>query len=186
MCDIKFVYFQFNTNDLTCKCYARFEHIFDLLLIEIAFILLFSSRNNATNVKKDDIVQGICYKNLNGKDFIETSPPMEIKRATQIANIVFGASLDEVEKDENFPEVPKFVIECIKVIELKENIETNGIYRASGKKESIDKLKKKVGQYDRRRSIVNRDIKLMNFEFKKIIDERIKATERYKICLSER
>lgn len=75
---------------------------------------------------------------------MESSPPMEIKRLNQIGTIVFGATLDQVEKDDKFTDIPKFVVECIKVIEIEENIRTNGIYRASGKKDSIDKLKKKV------------------------------------------
>lgn len=71
---------------------------------------------------------------------------MEIKRLNQSGNgsIVFGANLDEVEKDEQFPDIPRFVVECIKVIEIEENLHTNGIYRASGKKDSIDKLRKRV------------------------------------------
>lgn len=71
---------------------------------------------------------------------------MEIKRLNQngTGSIVFGASLNEVEKDEQFPDIPRFVVECIKVIEIEENLHTNGIYRASGKKDSIDKLRKRV------------------------------------------
>lgn len=66
----------------------------------------------------------------------------DVKKSS--SNMVFGVDLDGVEKDEKFPNIPKFVAECIKIIELEENIQTNGIYRASGKKDSIDKLKKKV------------------------------------------
>lgn len=71
---------------------------------------------------------------------------MEIKRFNQngTGSIVFGAALEEVEKDEQFPDIPRFVVECIKVIEIEENLHTNGIYRASGKKDSIDKLRKRV------------------------------------------
>lgn len=69
---------------------------------------------------------------------------MEIKRLNQTGTIVFGATLDEVEKDDKMTDIPKFVVECMKVIELEENIQTNGIYRASGKKDSIDKLRKRV------------------------------------------
>lgn len=106
----------------------------------------FSSRNNT---KKDDVVQGLFYKNLNGKTNLEPSPPMEIKRLNQngTGSIVFGASLNEVEKDEQFPDIPRFVVECIKVIEIEENLHTNGIYRASGKKDSIDKLRKRVSVF---------------------------------------
>lgn len=71
---------------------------------------------------------------------------MEIKRLNQsgTGSIVFGAVLDEVEKDEQLADIPRFVVECIRVIEIEENLHTNGIYRASGKKDSIDKLRKRV------------------------------------------
>lgn len=71
---------------------------------------------------------------------------MEIKRLNQSgsSNIVFGATLEDVEKDDCHRDIPKFVVECIKVIEIEENLHTNGIYRASGKKDSIDKLRKRV------------------------------------------
>lgn len=71
---------------------------------------------------------------------------MEIKRLNQSQNgaIVFGATLDEVEKDDEYGFIPKFVVECIRIIELEENMQTNGIYRASGRKDSIDKLRKRV------------------------------------------
>lgn len=71
---------------------------------------------------------------------------MEIKRLNQCgsSSIVFGATLDAVEKDEQHSDIPKFVVECIRVIEIEENLQTNGIYRASGKKDSIDKLRKRV------------------------------------------
>lgn len=76
----------------------------------------------------------------------EASPPMEIKRLNQTGTLVFGTTLDEVEKDDKLTDIPKFVVECFKVIELEENLRTNGIYRASGKKDSIDKLRKRVSE----------------------------------------
>lgn len=54
---------------------------------------------------------------------------------------VFGVELDQIKSKDH---VPLFVIECVRVIEKPENLETSGLYRASGKKERIDKLKKKV------------------------------------------
>lgn len=77
----------------------------------------------------------------------ESSPPMEIKRLNHTGTIVFGATLEDVEKDDKLTDIPKFVVECIKVIEMEENLRTNGIYRASGKKDSIDKLKKRVKKF---------------------------------------
>lgn len=91
-------------------------------------------------------MQGLFYKNLDSKAVIVAQhTPIETRKIT--SNLVFGVDLDEVEKDEKHTNIPKFVVECIKIIELDENIQTNGIYRASGKKESIDKLKKKVNIY---------------------------------------
>lgn len=89
------------------------------------------------------MIQGLFY----GKVHAESSPPMEVKRLNQNGTIVFGTTLDEVEKDDEFKDIPKFVVKCVEVIELEENIRTNGIYRASGKKESIDKLRKKVNYF---------------------------------------
>lgn len=77
----------------------------------------------------------------------ESSPPMEIKRLNHTGTIVFGATLEDVEKDDKLTDIPKFVVECVKVIEMEENLRTNGIYRASGKKDSIDKLKKRVKKH---------------------------------------
>lgn len=67
---------------------------------------------------------------------------MESKKVP--GHLVYGVEMDEIEKDDNYPNVPRFVVECIGIIENEENLITNGIYRASGKKESIDKIKKKV------------------------------------------
>lgn len=84
---------------------------------------------------------------MNGKVHAEASPPMEIKRLNQTGTLVFGTTLDEVEKDDKLTDIPKFVVECFKAIELEENLRTNGIYRASGKKDSIDKLRKRVSEF---------------------------------------
>lgn len=67
---------------------------------------------------------------------------MEAKKVP--GHLIYGVEMDEIEKDDQHPSVPKFVVECISIIENEENLITNGIYRASGKKESIDKIKKKV------------------------------------------
>lgn len=67
---------------------------------------------------------------------------MEAKKVP--GHLIYGVEMDQIEKDDRHPHVPKFVVECIAIIENDENLITNGIYRASGKKESIDKIKKKV------------------------------------------
>lgn len=100
-------------------------------------IRVIRSKNN----KSGDSVQGINYRNLNRKKDIDDIIVSNVKKPS---NFVFGVDLEEVEKDEILRNIPKFVAECIRIIELEENIQTSGIYRASGKKESIDKLKKRV------------------------------------------
>lgn len=42
--------------------------------------------------------------------------------------------------------VPRFVAECVRHMERQPNLTTSGIYRASGKKESIDRLKRKMNK----------------------------------------
>ena len=86
-------------------------------------------------------MQGLLYKNLDGKSPLNDSVNDGKK---SYSNLVYGADLEEVEKDDTLADIPKFAVECIKIIEMKDNIQTNGICRASGKKESIEKLKKKV------------------------------------------
>lgn len=63
-------------------------------------------------------------------------------------HLLFGADLVKIEKDEKHKNVPRFVVECVKLIESKENIETEGIYRISGAKEKVDELVKKVIHFD--------------------------------------
>lgn len=107
-------------------------------------MFFFRCSNKNYTSKKEDSIQGLYYKNLSGRMHCEPSPPMEVKKLPQSVGSVFGATLNGVEKDEHLVYVPKFVVECVRIIELHDNIRTNGIYRASGKKESIDKLRKRV------------------------------------------
>lgn len=108
---------------------------------------LYCSNKNYTS-KKEDSIQGLYYKNLSSKMHCEPSPPMEVKKLPQSVGSVFGSTLIAVEKDENLVYVPRFVVECVRIIELHDNIRTNGIYRASGKKDSIDKLRKRVRAFE--------------------------------------
>lgn len=111
----------------------------------MAALIYFRSSNKNYTSKKEDSIQGLYYKNLSSKMHCEPSPPMEVKKLPQQSvGSVFGATLNNVEKDEHLVYVPKFVVECVRIIELHDNIRTNGIYRASGKKDSIDKLRKRV------------------------------------------
>lgn len=41
-------------------------------------------------------------------------------------------------------DIPRFVVECIEIIQTDENIRTHGLYRASGNKNSIENIIKKV------------------------------------------
>ncbi|KAJ6637909.1 Rho GTPase-activating protein 27 [Pseudolycoriella hygida] len=94
---------------------------------------------NAGGESKDVGVHCVSYKKKS--DFVEI---MEAKKIP--GHLVYGVEMDEIEKDDKHSNVPKFVVECIGIIENQENLITNGIYRASGKKESIDKIKKKMNE----------------------------------------
>lgn len=59
--------------------------------------------------------------------------------------VVFGSDLNTLKLDMDTG-VPKFVVECIRLIEEPENIQTNGIYRASGNKNSIELVKKRMNE----------------------------------------
>jgi Rho GTPase-activating protein 15 len=61
-------------------------------------------------------------------------------------HIIFGCNLDFVEKDGYYKDIPKFVVECIKYVELESNLRTAGIYRISGNKTIMDALKKKLNE----------------------------------------
>lgn len=54
---------------------------------------------------------------------------------------VFAVELEKADIDEEL-KVPRFLIECSALIEL--SIDVNGIYRASGNKNSIEEVKKRV------------------------------------------
>ncbi|KAG4077785.1 hypothetical protein HA402_011214 [Bradysia odoriphaga] len=94
---------------------------------------------NASADSKDQGVHCVSYKKKS--DLVEI---MEAKKVP--GHLIYGVEMDEIEKDDQHPNVPKFVVECIGIIENEENLVTNGIYRASGKKESIDKIKKKMNE----------------------------------------
>lgn len=70
---------------------------------------------------------------------------IKIKREKD-RGIVYGVELEKVEKDLEHINVPRFVVVCIAIIEEEENITTNGIYRASGNKNSIELVKKKMNE----------------------------------------
>lgn len=46
---------------------------------------------------------------------------------------IFGCNLDLVEKDGYYKQIPKFIVECVKFLEIESNLKTAGIYRVSGK-----------------------------------------------------
>lgn len=57
--------------------------------------------------------------------------------------VVFGSDLNTLKLDPD-TSVPKFVVECIRLIQQPESIQTNGVYRASGNKNSIEMVKKRM------------------------------------------
>ncbi|XP_058817311.1 uncharacterized protein LOC131680597 isoform X2 [Topomyia yanbarensis] len=59
--------------------------------------------------------------------------------------LVFGVELDQVERDEVL-QVPRFIVEVVEILEKTEYLETSGLYRASGNKNSIENIKKKMNE----------------------------------------
>ncbi|KAL9884932.1 rho GTPase activating protein at 18B [Glossina fuscipes fuscipes] len=58
---------------------------------------------------------------------------------------IFGAALDQLELNQTtYPNVPRFVVDCVEYIENKDRIVQDGLYRACGNKFSIDELKQKL------------------------------------------
>lgn len=71
--------------------------------------------------------------------FRPSSPREQDKQRT----VVFGSDLSTLKLDTDTG-VPKFVVECIRLIEEPDNIQTNGVYRASGNKNSIEMVRKRM------------------------------------------
>lgn len=57
---------------------------------------------------------------------------------------VFGCSLDQVEKDIDHKDVPRFIVECTKLIEI--HVKCHGLYRISGNKTIIEAVRKKLNE----------------------------------------
>lgn len=58
---------------------------------------------------------------------------------------IFGAALEQLELNQTtYPNVPRFVVDCVEYIEHKDRIVQDGLYRACGNKFSIDELKQKL------------------------------------------
>lgn len=57
--------------------------------------------------------------------------------------VIFGSDLNTLKLDGESG-VPKFAVECIRLIEEPENVQTNGVYRASGNKNSIELVRKRM------------------------------------------
>ncbi|XP_058443889.1 uncharacterized protein LOC131425766 [Malaya genurostris] len=60
-------------------------------------------------------------------------------------DLVFGIELHQVELDER-QQVPRFIVEVVDILEKTECLETSGLYRASGNKNSIENIKKKLNE----------------------------------------
>lgn len=65
------------------------------------------------------------------------------KSDDDLDKVVFGCSLERVEKDSYHSHVPKIIVDCVNILELDINIKTPGIYRISGNKNTIDAIKKR-------------------------------------------
>ncbi|XP_055390060.1 homeobox protein 2 isoform X2 [Condylostylus longicornis] len=74
---------------------------------------------------------------------------------------IFDAELQEVEMNGICENVPRFVVDCIEIIEQKDCIQIDGLYRASGNKVAIDDLKKRLTEnyiFDYKMLMKNEDI----------------------------
>lgn len=127
-------------------------------------------------------------KNKNGSD--ENIKAKEPEVIDFDKYMVFGCELSRVEKDVENPNVPKFVVECIKLLNRDENIKAAGIYRASGNKNSIEAVKKKIN--DKKYSKVSKFFQLKKkkksmFLFRRTINIpscKARISTRYRVCLS--
>lgn len=102
------------------------------------------------------------------------APPATVAAATSSSSasssssssLVFGAELRHMELV-GTPDgltVPRFVAECVCCVERPDNLATGGIYRASGKKESIDRLKRKMNKASGGSSANNANYELLQSE----------------------
>lgn len=76
--------------------------------------------------------------------FRPSSPKDEAVKQDKQRTVIFGNDLSTIRLDGQETGVPRFVVECIRLIEEPENIQTNGVYRASGNKNSIEMVKKRM------------------------------------------
>lgn len=71
--------------------------------------------------------------------------------------------------------IPRFVDECVRFMERADNLTTGGIYRASGKKESIDRLKRKMnkppGSHSKYEMIQSEDVHTVSGALKQFFRE---------------
>ncbi|XP_055616139.1 uncharacterized protein LOC129762159 [Toxorhynchites rutilus septentrionalis] len=78
------------------------------------------------------------------RDKMKAVLPLSSSRSAD-DGLVFGVELDQVERDEKL-QIPRFVSECLEILKEPDFIETGGLYRASGNKNSIENIKKKLNE----------------------------------------
>ncbi|XP_053698803.1 uncharacterized protein LOC128745749 [Sabethes cyaneus] len=79
------------------------------------------------------------------RDRMKAVLPLSSSRNTDETGLVFGVELDQVERDEKL-QIPRFMSEVMDILKETEYINTSGLYRASGNKNSIENIKKKLNE----------------------------------------
>ncbi|XP_055589768.1 uncharacterized protein LOC129741935 isoform X2 [Uranotaenia lowii] len=77
------------------------------------------------------------------RDKMKSVLPLSSSRSDE--GLVFGVELEQVERDEKL-QVPRFMVECVEILKEPEYMCTSGLYRASGNKNSIETIKKKMNE----------------------------------------
>ncbi|XP_055548936.1 uncharacterized protein LOC129732254 [Wyeomyia smithii] len=78
------------------------------------------------------------------RDKVKAVLPLSSSRHPE-EGLVFGVELDHVERDEKL-QIPRFLFEVTEILKEHEYINTSGLYRASGNKNSIENIKKKLNE----------------------------------------
>jgi hypothetical protein len=88
------------------------------------------------------------FKKKTSRTHSETSDNVSIRSMEDESEkfLVFGNSLEKVEKDTFHKNVPKIMVDCVNLLELDVNLKTHGIYRISGNKTTMDAIKKKLNE----------------------------------------
>lgn len=100
----------------------------------------YSSKSPISSPRKDRFRDRLASKlglkssrtvNISDQSLNESTKSSDDEQAER--HIIFGCNLELVEKDGYYKQIPKFIVECVKFLEIESNLKTAGIYRVSGK-----------------------------------------------------